>query len=287
MKKYIIIFVLLGFSGCINFENIGKDLVTGAGKGLENKDSLFSAVAGSFTRGAIDSVNLSKLKDKVNLLVDSIFANLGDKSKKELVSLADSLLGDALVNKIHALGGASKLELAGLRDELLGSKTLNLIAAMRNNLLGDTTLLKISAIRDELLGDKTSKLLNDLISSSLDTLLVKYNRIQPQLSKDIRAEETFLTKNITTILWTVGGIVAGLIVLCFVLNYKRKQYQSISEMLAGEIDKIPDQDLYDELTKRIRTKAQDNKLEPKLRKVLASKGILGEEAWVVTKKYNE
>ncbi|MBK6995985.1 MAG: hypothetical protein IPH31_14075 [Lewinellaceae bacterium] len=42
-------------------------------------------------------------------------------------------------------------------------------------------------------------------------------------------------------------------------------------MLTYEIDKIPSQTLYDELTKRIRNEAQKNELEPLLRDVLKSR----------------
>jgi len=55
--------------------------------------------------------------------------------------------------------------------------------------------------------------------------------------------------------------------------YQRRRYAKLVRVLTYEIDKIPSQTLYDELTKRIRNEAQKNELEPLLRKSLKETGL--------------
>jgi hypothetical protein len=55
--------------------------------------------------------------------------------------------------------------------------------------------------------------------------------------------------------------------------------QRVSEVLSMQIHNIPHQKNYDELVERIQQKAQENKVEPELRKILGEQGILGTQGW--------
>ena len=50
-------------------------------------------------------------------------------------------------------------------------------------------------------------------------------------------------------------------------------------MLTYQIHTIPNQNSYDELVKRVRSKSQEEDLESFFRKVLAHQGLLGADAW--------
>ncbi len=61
---------------------------------------------------------------------------------------------------------------------------------------------------------------------------------------------------------------------------RRKRERRILDLLTYQIHEIPDQQAYDELVTRIRRNAQEQGLEPRLREILAERGILGQENWV-------
>jgi len=95
----------------------------------------------------------------------------------------------------------------------------------------------------------------------------------------VRDEESFVRRNITAILWVAGGITAGIIALTTLLAVRRKRERRILDLLTYQIHQIPDQRAYDELTTRIRQKAQEEGVEPRLREILGERGILGRESW--------
>ena len=153
------------------------------------------------------------------------------------------------------------------------------IGEIRNEVIGKPALKDIIAIRDSLLGAETSFLVNSLIKSALDTFQVKYKEIIPEIKKDFREETTFLKKNAESFVFTAGGFIAVLVIIVGFVNRRRKRYQNISRLLTFQIHSIPEQKSYDELTHRIRLKAQESGLEIELRKILGSQGIIGAESW--------
>lgn len=262
------------FSGCSStFENIGTGLGDGVVSSLENRDSLLSALGGSLTKGAIDSISLKNLEMELNQTIDSVLANASKKSNKEITILLDSTIGVVLNRNIEKLGLTSKEQLELVRNSLLGAETQNYISKLRNELLGDSTNKHLQEIRDELLGENTSLLVSKLISNAMDTLMVKYAEFQPILSKDLRDESDFFKDNITYILIVIGVLTAGLLFLCYWLNKKRKNYLGITELLTYEIHKIPNKSEYDELTSRIQDTAQKDGYEKHLRQILENKGL--------------
>lgn len=275
MTKYITVIITIIFiSGCSStFENIGSGLGNGVVSSLENRDSLLSALGGSLTKGAIDSISLKKLEMELNATIDSVLSNASKKSNKEITILLDSAIGVVLNRNIKLLGITSREQLEQIRNSLLGFETRNYISKLRNELLGDSTNRNLQEIRDELLGENTSLLVSKLISDAMDTLMVKYGEFQPIFSRDLRNESNFFKDNLTYILIVIGALVAGLIILCYRLNKKRKDYLGISELLTYEIHKIPNQSEYDELTTRIQDSAQKDGYEKNLRQILENKGL--------------
>ncbi|HTR98677.1 MAG TPA: hypothetical protein VML00_02940, partial [Bacteroidota bacterium] len=89
-----------------------------------------------------------------------------------------------------------------------------------------------------------------------------------------------LRRNVTSILWVAGGIVAAVIALSTILAILRKRERRLLDILTYQIHEIPDKRSYDELVSRIRRKAQEEGVEPRLRKILSERGILGADSWV-------
>ena len=266
--------ILISISSCSStFENIGSGLGNGVFSSLENRDSLISALGGSFTKGAIDSISLKKFETELYNTIDSVLSNASKKSNKEITILLDSAIGVVLNRNIKLLGITSREQLEQIRNSLIGYETRNYISKLRNELLGDSTKRSLQEIRDELLGENTSYLVSKLISDAMDTLMVKYSAFQPIFSRDLRDESNFFKDNITYILIVIGLLVAGLLILCYSLNKKRKDYLGISELLTYEIHKIPNQSEYDELTMRIQNSAQKDGYEKNLRQILENKGL--------------
>ncbi|MBI4552390.1 MAG: hypothetical protein HY710_09015 [Candidatus Latescibacteria bacterium] len=213
-----------------------------------------------------------------------------------MTALRDSLLGDYTQlwlrqQREDLLGESTKQRLGAIRADLLGEKTRALLGNIRDDLLGDATRMQAVALatllRDELLNSTTRKALDAIVASAVKTSAEGYEaQWRPRLREDadflkdrVREEEGFLKKHVTKLLWTAGGIVALLLVLGGLIFARGWRYRKILEVLTYQIHKIPDQPAYDELTRRIREKAQEVGVEPHLRKLLQKRGILGKESW--------
>ena len=76
-------------------------------------------------------------------------------------------------------------------------------------------------------------------------------------------------------------IILGLVALGIIAFtwYQRRKYLRISSLISAQIFEMPNQESYDELTLRIKKNAMEAGLEPSLRKILDTNGLLGKEAW--------
>lgn len=275
-RKNLLPFILFfAISGCINFKDIGSDLGEGLTTSLQGKDSLFSSIGGNITKGAADSLINERMSQNLNRMLDSVIINFSSTSKRELSGLIDSLLADYVAIRLQHIGHSFEQELAKLPDDLLGDRTSYLLSNLRDDLIGDETTYRLAVLRDELLGGKTSGLVDSLIASALNTVLFKYEGSRGMFREDLG----FIQKNATTILITAGVIIAALIIIGGIVYFKKQRLQKVTEVLSMQIHNIPDQRLYDELVSRIQQKAQENKVEPELRKILEDQGILGKQSW--------
>jgi hypothetical protein len=274
--KNLFLFILfVTISGCINFKDIGSDLGEGLTTSLQGKDSLFSSIGGNITKGAADSLINERMSRNLTRMLDSVIINFSATSKREVSGLIDSLLADYVAIRLQKIGRSFEQELAKLPDDLLGDRTSYLLRNLRDDLVGDETTFRLAVLRDELLGDKTSGLVDSIIASALNTVLFKYEGSRGMFREDLG----FIQKNASTILVTAGVIIAALIIIGGIVYYKKNKMQKVSEVLSMQIHNIPDQKQYDELVKRIQQKAQENKIEPELRKILEEQGILGKQGW--------
>jgi len=281
--KYIFLclFGLFLINGCSVWKGVGSNLGDGLMESFENRDSLLSSMGGNITKGARDSIINDKTKQNINNLVDSIIVNLSTAANYNFSVLIDSVLGEVLQARLRQIGGTLNTQVADIRNELLGENTDSKIAALREELIGVNAKNNIADLRDELIGLKTKNMLDSLIYSASNALILKYNEIQPRLSKDIRSETGFIQQNASTLLWSAGGVIALLIAIVGYIIIKGNKIKKISELLTLQINRIPDQKDYDEVTKKIKAKAQEESLEPELRKILDKQGILNDANWKI------
>lgn len=291
--------VVITISGCSGFEKIGSNL--GAGVASKTKE-----IGNNMVDGALTRLNNGQEKEQLKHLLDSMISNAGLSANKQVVLLRDSIINDITTEKINrliskvmqtAVGDSTKARLGALRDELLGIKLRMQIAALRNELLGDETNMrlqriakdamasvlndsvgiKIGIIRDTLLSSKTNNLLKAIIDTAMFGIA---ERLREDLNPQLRDNLTFIKKYATELLLTLAALAAGIVTLVW---RNRQKYLKTVALLTSHIQNIPDQKIYDEITRRIKNDAVKAGVEPTLRTVLKDNGMLGEESWKVQK----
>ena len=271
MRTIVWMACTLLLAGCANVQELGSQLGSGVTEGVsQNADTIGARLGGGVVQGARDTLTSAETERHLAGLVDL----LGERLAQQAAASRDTLLGaytrawvDSLKNSL--LGAGTRTQLGALREELLGHKT----AAF----LDDSLRKAIAGLRNELLGASTQTALDSIVSRTMATLSQAYrDKMQPL----VHEEESFLKKNITAILSAAGALVACVMILASVLQAKRKRERNILDLLAYQIHEIPDQHAYDELVTRIRRKAQELGLEPRLQEILKERGILGKENWV-------
>jgi hypothetical protein len=274
MRAIVGIGLCVILAGCGSVRNLGDQLGTGLSEGVSaNADTIGSRLGGSVVQSARDTLTSPETQERLRRLVQQ----LGERLAQQVAASRDSLLGDqtraladSLVNSL--IGPHTQFRLGALRDELLNARTMHF--------LDDSLRKAIADLRDELLGPSTQTALDSVIAKAMTTLSQSYrDKVQPLA----REEEGFLKKNITALLFAAGGIVALVMLLSALLQTKRKRERNILDLVTYQIHEMPDQHAYDELVTRVRRKAQELGLEPRLQEILRERGILGKENWTVLK----
>jgi hypothetical protein len=260
---------------CGLFKGAGRN----AGEGVMEAVTEGGAQASKSVMGGVGSgLRDSVLNAETQAALDSLVLTVMQRLNEQTVSLRDSVLGEEMRELIAgivyaAAGDTTRLYLARLREELLGEQTRRLIAELRNEMLSDSTVEGIGRIRDELLGPKTQSAVQAIVDSAMTGIIRRYVE---DLKPELREEIGFIQKNATYLL-VAGGIVV--IVIVRVVWHQKQKYRKTLNVLTYQIHEIPDQKTYDELTARIRKKAQETGVERDLRKILEEQGILGSESW--------
>ncbi len=272
------------FESC-SFEKIGRDLTKGV-------SSQTDSVGRTLVAGAMNELTNPATRRKVSLLLDSILTNFSDSLTLRTRTLEDSLLNrkvlawaDSLVQTLT--GSKMRMNLDSIQGVLVG-KTKKDVLAMRDGfsrlldeVLSNNTKNKLGLMRDELLGPKTNAALVRIIDTAVihivDSSLSRIserlrNDINPQITQDL----SFIHKNATSLLITVGAIAA---VIIFLVWQNRKKYLRMLAIVTKQVHDIPDQHVYDLVTSRIKDDSVASGLEPDLRKVLQKNGLINDVSW--------
>jgi hypothetical protein len=249
-------------------------------------DSLMLSAGRSAAQGMADSAHLIAQNMLIGLkgamdTLDPDFKKLENQIKKfgSLTQVQIDSLGDLLEKRLDSLKGNLKDEdlalfFTDLLEESVGklkssTKTAlsDMIAEALKNVDTETLNEKIQVILRGALGDSTKIMAQQLVSGALQpTVDSVLNRIEKIVQKDV----PFVKKQAENLLLALAALSITIIGWVW---YQRRRYAKLVGILTYQIDKIPSQELYDELTKRIRNETQKTELEPLLREILKQQGI--------------
>jgi hypothetical protein len=251
-------------------------------------------------RGLSDSA----FKQNLYHLVDSLVGTAGGSASKSVRLLMDSLLSDRLITytarmveeatgkklkaNIDAITSDLQLSVSNMLgpdtrervrllvatalQEATGEKLQLAVARLRDEMTGLELRNNISALRDSLLNDRTNAAIKGIVDTAMVAIAYRMkNDINPSLQDNL----SFIQRNATTLLITLG--VMALVIIIVIWRLKQK-YAKMTTVLASQIHGIPDQQAYDNLTYNIKEKATIAGVEPTLRKVLEKNGLLGKES---------
>ena len=228
--------------------------------------------------GAIrtDTIGLNFMKGIQNGIADSLMLAKIDKLLKFLSENGTTSL-DELIE-----GATSEVNKQKIADFLSGiiTKSLNegtkkqlnaLTKGVLDSLLSDAGA---SRLREQLLGQATKDSLNSLLDSAMSIVI---SRINKDLSLPrVNQQLNFIQKWAKELLLLLGLITFGII--AFVWS-KRTRYLKLIQLLTNQINQMPNESAYDELTHRIQEVAREHDYEKTIRQILKENGMLGEDDW--------
>ncbi len=290
-NRYTYLLLLLLSLGAIGCASWGENIGNGVSTSLKNngQDITYKLGAGAIS-GVRDSLTSPASELKIKLFLDSLLSHVGITTSKQLSMLLDTLAGSTTNGKIHVLLKTVRAEIDSLRDSLLGPQMTKLV----HNLLQKGVLNPLDAevkhLLSDVLGDSTNRrvgylldtvshhiammrdtLLGGSLQSSIDTILAhSLARIEAASER----QQGFIKKNATAILWTAGGIIAAIIILCAYIYIKKKKADKMLQVVTAQINQIPDKQSYDELTDRISSKSKDMGVEGDLNSFLQKQGLV-------------
>ncbi len=284
----LVVIVLTLQLGC-SFEKIGHDTGTGLGKSL-------TPAADSIGRSLISAIRTELTKDssrkELERFIDSVISPVFLRLQQTSGSVRDSFINkqtliwaDSLMQAITGEGLNQNLKV--LQATLIGKTKADIFEIERSlqqllaEVLGDSTKIKLGLLRDELLGPNTttalSRMIDTAVSHIVDSAVLRLSqRLNSDINPLLRDDISFVRKNAEKLLIALGVIAAIIITLVW-LN--RKKYLKMVALLTKQIHDIPDQQVYDTVTARIKNEAVTAGLEPTLRKVLKENGLINTEAW--------
>ena len=278
MKNIRIFFFLLLLSGCASW---GENLGTGLSTSLQSHaDSIAYKLGYGLITGIRDSLSGSNSQQKLGALIDSLLHRVGIRSAKEVSMLLDTLAGETTNGKIKALIETARHGLDSIRDDVLGKKTGALLAKiLQRDVLGYSTQVRLQKlVSDGLLGPMTEQRISEILTRVRDTLIGNYtqNSIDSVVARSLarvqatgNEQQSFLKKNVTAILWTVGAVLGLLIILAAFLFIRKRKSDKMLQVVTKQIANIPDKQHYDELTKKISDSSKQEGVEQDLRVFLA------------------
>lgn len=266
---------------------IGRQLGAGAVRGIkeERLDSLVENVVNRIVTDTRDILISKQTTEQIDALLDSLSQTLVTNIGNMTIAVRDSLLNEYTTLKVKrfiiGVGGGLTEVVEQLTDELLGNKALELLIQLREELLGDSTLVAVGALRDELLGEKTEALVDSLLVRSIAIIARDFkSKIVPELEQfkaDTKKDVEDLAEYIAWVLGILGVVLA---VVIFLIWRKMSRRTKILSIVTRSIDKIDDQNEYDDLVKRIRAETEPAALEPEFREVLVEDQLLNQKQWI-------
>ncbi|MGZ3814230.1 MAG: hypothetical protein ACXVJN_20845 [Mucilaginibacter sp.] len=251
-----------------------------------NVDSASKAAGNNFVVGATQQVpaltqkilqSLKVAQDTLNPDLQKIYKvidSLGTLSNAQLTKLADNLH-----QQITRLKG-------DVKDTTLKTFLIKTLESMTGKLQNDTKVLLNNVIQstlDSLKAPSTKAKMDTIISHLLDentqskTQLLISRSLQPTIDSLTNRVDKMIKGDIPFVKREAYGLLAGLGIVAIAIIafvwYERSKYARLVKILTYHINKIPNKDVYDDLTSQIQDHTQKESLEPLLRNTLQKQGI--------------
>ena len=262
-----------------------------AGKGVSSETD---SIGTGLVRGAMNQLTDPQTQKKLRGFLDSIIASAMDTLNYKTIAMRDSLINRKIINWADSIveavtGNQLRLNMEKIQLALIGKTKKDVLELKKafndllQQILSQDTRGKLGMFRDELLGDKTNqaitKIADTLVSHIVDSAIVKLsNRYRTDINPLLEGDLSFVNKNAKSLLITLGAIAAAIILLVW---RSRVRYLRLTTLLTKHINGIPDQNVYDQVTSRIKDDALTAGLEGQLRDLLQKNGLLGNDSWKI------
>jgi hypothetical protein len=233
--------------------------------------------------GAVNGLKDSHFQQLLQATVDSLLLQVTKIASAEVTTIRDTLLSPKTIRQLNALrdsvlGTGLSIKLKQLIDTALGEnmvlKTRILVRSAIDEALSAKTKEELAGLIDTL-GKTTGRQLNLLT----DTILTKLNGEVKVLSDDYKTEANDVQgriKTVTTRFYILLGFVVLILVLLIYVYYMKIRMEKLSGILTYQIHQTKDDAVFNDLKQRISNHAKREGLEPMLRNLLKSKGMLGD-----------
>ncbi|MDX1911262.1 MAG: hypothetical protein SFV22_07245 [Saprospiraceae bacterium] len=290
--RIISLFLLSGclvLAGCKDFlkkQLDNADLAQFRDKNQAHIDSLLRGAAGNAAAGVADSAKLisqnlilglkgsmdtldpdikkiMRTIDSIGNLSDAQLNKLGDNLERRLKNLKSEIKDEELTKFVVGMIEESTGKLKKETRTLLSNMIQEALASFDEETAKEKLQLIVRGVLDDSTKTRAQMIVNGALQPTMDTLLARIDKI---VHKDV----PFVQKQAKKLLFALAALAAAIIGWVW---YQRRRYARLVALLTYNIDKMPSQSEYDELTKRIRNEAQKNELEPLLRQVLKEQGV--------------
>ena len=233
--------------------------------------------------GAVSGLKDAHFQQLLDSTLKSVTEQLSKSVSIEVATVRDTLLSPKTIRQLTALrdsvlGTGLSKNLKNLIDTALGQnmvqKTRTLVRSTIDEALSNKTKEELAALLDTL-GKTAGHQLNGLT----DTMLTKLNGEVQKLSGVYKTDAGDLQariKTVTTRFYILLGIVVLILVLLIYVYYMKIRMEKLSGILTYQIHQTKDDAVFNDLKQRISNHAKNEGLEPLLRNLLKSKGMLGD-----------
>jgi hypothetical protein len=153
------------------------------------------------------------------------------------------------------------------------------VAGLRDELLGDSTLRRAGVFRDELLGAGTRNRIDSLVQQAVASAVNQARPGADAVVDNAGAKVQQALAGVRRIAWIVGGAALLFLLAAIVLYRRARLHKGTLRVLTHEIDRIPDQRVYDWLVGRIRQETTAQGLEPHLQAILKEEKLYQQPEW--------
>ncbi|HEY8780459.1 MAG TPA: hypothetical protein VIM16_02495 [Mucilaginibacter sp.] len=204
---------------------------------------------------------------------------LNPEIKKMLVAI--NAIGDTTNLQITKIGKNIHWQIGNLQGDLNGTvsgltsafkintKTIlsDIIQTALDSLKAPSSKIKIDSIVSGVLDKNTDARAQKLVSSALQPTI---DSLAKKIDFIVHKDVPFVQKQAGILLAILAAVAIAIIGFVW---YERSKYARLVKILTYQIDKIPNPDVYNDLTGKISSQTKNEDLEPLLRKTLRKQGI--------------